>query len=474
VVTGFGRTYFDVPHGEEQEEAGQDQRQRTQQHWQTASWQRAWSANAVSQVAGYHRAGSSSLIPSAFDMPLYAAADRDLRRVGALASLTVSLGRHLLKVGGESAILRLRERFTMAVTDEAEAEEADFSDEVIAFTPEAPFVLDDRARPSLVSFYVQDSVRPVEGLTLDLGVRADWSRLLIAASQWSPRIGAAYRWPRTETTVRASFGRFFQPPQPENLLLASSEAARALSPFADLGGGKEVEPERQTAVEIGWEQRIGSAVRVDAAYWSRRITNAGDPNVLLGTTLVFPNAVAKGRASGIDLRLDVPRRGGWSGYVSYANARVEQFGPITGGLFLEEEIAEIGPGTRFIPDHDQRHVGAFGLTYADVGRGVQASLTGRYESGTPVEVDDDDLDELAQLPGAEMVDFERGRVRPRTVYDLTLSARVAQSAAFDVDLRVSLLNVTGGRWAYNFGNPFSGTHFGPGRTWQAGVRIGRR
>ena len=472
-VVGFGRTQFDVPHGEDQEEAGQDQRQRTLQRWQTVSWQRAWSANAVSQIAGYQRSGSSALTGSALDTPLYADADRDLRRVGALASLTVHRGAHLIKVGGEAATLRLREHFTMAVTDEEEAEEADFSDEVIAFTPDAPFILDDSARPSLVSFYVQDSVRPVERLTLDLGLRADWSRLLIPASQWSPRIGAAYRL-RSGTTLRASFGRFFQPPQPENVLLASSEAARALSPFAELGGGSEIGPERQTALEVGIEQLVGSTVRVDAAYWHRRVTNAADPNVLLGTTLVFPNSVARGRASGLDLRVELPPRGGWSGYASYAHSRVEQFGPITGGLFLEDEIAEIGPGTRFIPDHDQRHVGAFGATYVDPGRGLQASFSGRYESGTPVETGDDDVDELAELPGAEMVDFERGRVRPRTVLDLTLGARVVRTASLDLDLRLSLLNLTGARWAYNFGNPFSGTHFGPGRTVQAGLRLALR
>jgi hypothetical protein len=474
-VAGFGRSDFDVPHGQDQETAGQDQRQRVEQQWQTVSWQQIWSANAVSQLSGYHRSGASALTGSALDTPLFADADRTLRRVGVLASLTVNVGAHLFKVGGEAATLRLREHFVMAVTDGDEAHEADFSDEVIVFTPEAPFVLDDRAQPSLVSFYVQDSVRPIERLTLDLGVRADWSRLLAAASQWSPRIGAAYRWPRSETTLRASFGRFFQPPQPENILLASSEAARALSPFSgELGGGGELEPERQTAVEVGIEQRVGAAARVDAAYWYRRITNAADPNVLLGTTLVFPNSVARGRASGVDLRVEVPRRGGWSGYVSYANSRVEQFGPITGGLFLEEEIAEIGPGTRFIPDHDQRHVGAFGVTFAHPVRGLHAAVTGRYESGTPVEAGEDDLDELQELPGAEMVDFERGRVRPRTVLDLAFGARVIRRAVLDLDLRLSVLNLTGARWAYNFGNPFSGTHFGPGRTLQAGLRLALR
>jgi hypothetical protein len=55
--------------------------------------------------------------------------------------------------------------------------------------------------------------------------------MLTAASQVSPRIGVAYEWPSSQTAIRASFGRFFQPPQPENLLLASSEQARHLSPF---------------------------------------------------------------------------------------------------------------------------------------------------------------------------------------------------------------------------------------------------
>ncbi len=71
VVGGVGRSSFDVPHNEEQEEAGQDQRQTNLQTWQTASWQRAWSASTVSQVAGYHRSGSAALLGSEHDTPLY-------------------------------------------------------------------------------------------------------------------------------------------------------------------------------------------------------------------------------------------------------------------------------------------------------------------------------------------------------------------------------------------------------------------
>lgn len=276
--------------------------------------------------------------------------------------------------------------------------------------------------------------------------------------------------------MRASFSRFFQPPQPENLLLASSEDARALSPFADeMGnGGGELSPESQTAIEVAVNQQLGRRVRVDVSYWRRRVHNAADPNVFFGTTIIFPNTVAKGLASGIDVRLEIPRRQGWSGYLSYANSRVVQFGPITGGLFLEEEAIEIGPGTAFTPDHDQRNVGAFGVTYDHERSGVSLSVTGRYESGTPLEVEEEELDELSGRPGAELVDFDRGRVKPRQVFDVSVVQRLLRGRRVDFNLRFAALNVTSERWAYNFGNPFSGTHFGPGRTVQIGLRANFR
>ena len=154
----------------------------------------------------------------------------------------------------------------------------------------------------MLSVYVQDSIRPADRLTLDLGVRADWSRQLAYASQWSPRIGASYRWPAAQTTLRASIGRFFQPPQPENLLLASSPAARELSPFKDEQGrgGGDLQPERQTALEAGVEHLLTRGLRLDVAYWHRRVKHVADPNVFFGTTIIFPNTVAEGRASGFD------------------------------------------------------------------------------------------------------------------------------------------------------------------------------
>ena len=160
-----------------------------------------------------------------------------------------------------------------------------------------------------------------------------------------------------------------------------------------------------------------------------------------------------------------------SGFASYSHARVVQFGPILGGLFLEEEVTEIGPGTGFTPDHDQRHVGSFGMSYD--ARRFWASFTGRYESGTPLEVYDDELDELRERPGSELVDLERGGVKPRMVFDVSAGRHVLRRGGIELGVRGSVLNLTGRRWAYNFGNPFSGTDFGPGRTVRAAITLTR-
>ena len=476
IVGGLGRSTFGVPHNEEQEEAGQDQRQRNVQTWQTASWQRAWSANTVSQIAGYHRSGSAALFGSERDTPLHLSSDRALRRSGVLGSITHHRGKHVLKTGIEAARLSLREDFAFFVTDEDEGEEADLSDAALRHDADDPFVFRGRAHPTLFAFYVQDSVQFGRGLTIDFGVRADRVRMLAETSQWSPRLGAAYHVPGSGTIVRASVDRFFQPPQAENLLLGSSELARELSPFVnETGGGKDLEPERQWATELGVNQSLPRGVRVDVAYWRRRVESVSDPNVLFGTTIIVPNAIARGEADGMDVRVDLPRRRGASAYLSYTNARVVNFGPVTGGLFLEDEVIEIADGTRFIPDHDQRHVAAFGASYDHARSGFWLSFGGRYESGTPLEVDEDEIDELMDRPGSELVNFESGRVRSRRLFDVLAGVRLFRAGQNEFSVRTGLLNVTGQRFAYNFGNPFSGTHFGPGRTFQVGlhVRLGR-
>ena len=465
-----GGARFDVPDTEAQDAEGQDQRERLSQGAVTASWQRTWSARTVSQLAGYVRHGSLRLDPSAFDTPITTTADRTLDRAGAIAGVTHHTGRHVLKAGAEVQQLRLRERFGFAVTDEDEAEEAGLSDAALAFDAGSPFAFEGRDRPWLFSAYVQDTWQPAPSLTLAAGLRFDQTRLLLARHQWSPRLGVAYAV-TPDTTLRASLSRFFQPPQPEFVLLASSEEARALSPFEE--GGAAIEPERQWAVEAGVEHRLGHGLRMDLAYWDRDVEQYADPNVFFGSTIVFPNAVATGHARGVDARLELAPGGTWSGYANLAIGKVRQTGPITGGLFLEDDVADLGPGAEFTPDHDQRVVASAGLTWTGA-RGATIAGVWRYESGTPIELDEDELDELAGRPGADLVDFGNGRVRPRNTLALMAGVTAWETARAAIRVEAKVLNLFGARYAYNFGNPFSGTHFGAPRTATVAVRVETR
>ncbi len=226
-----------------------------------------------------------------------------------------------------------------------------------------------------------------------------------------------------------------------------------------------------SAYEVGFAQDVWGLFKLDGAYWHRSFRNYDDPNIFFNTTVIFPNSVERGFAGGVDVRLDVPERRGWSGYLSYGNARVQQTGPINGGLFLTDEFITIGPGTRFTPDHDVRNTVSFAVSYALQRRGPWATLFGRYESGVPLEVEEGTLDELRSRPGADLVDFGRGRIRPWSVFDVATGwdfireERVTASAQLDVQ------NVTGRRFVYNFGNPFSGTHFGNPRLWSGRVKF---
>ena len=100
------------------------------------------------------------------------------------------------------------------------------------------------------------------------------------------------------------------------------------------------------------------------------------------------------------------------------------------------------------------------------------ALGGRYRTGTPLEVEEDELDELAERPGAELVDFEEQRTKPYAVFDLQAGMRLMRRERFELSARGSLLNIGDESYAYNFGNPFSGTHFGAPRS--AGSTCGWR
>jgi outer membrane receptor for Fe3+-dicitrate len=146
--------------------------------------------------------------------------------------------------------------------------------------------------------------------------------------------------------------------------------------------------------------------------------------------------------------------------------------PVAAALvtFLEDEVQRLGPGVEFVPDHDQRFVAGGGVTWEHARSHAALSVTARYETGTPIAQDEDGA-ALEEQPGAETVDFESGRVRPRTVVSLRATVPFVAINDTRVSASVQVLNLLDDRYAYNFGNPFSGTHFGAPRTVAVSFRV---
>jgi hypothetical protein len=470
-----GRNGYDVPHDFTQEQARPDQRQRMAQLLGAGSWQRIVSDRTVWEASVYGRHGAARLMASPNDTPVTSMADRSNDRGGLLWSLTHQRARHTAKAGFEVSALSLDEQFSFAVTDPDAAEDAGLTDAAIAHDPAHPFVFADRRHPSLWSVFVQDVYRASNRLTVNLGVRFDRSHLLIASSQWSPRAASRTSQCRGRFSVRPRKG--FSSHRSRSTCCSHHLKKRAncrRSRATRSAAVRACRRKEQTALDLSLSQDLSSHARVNLSVWRRRARDVGDPNVFFGTTLTVPNSVVRQHAWGIEARLDLAPYHGWSGALSYTHARVDQFGPFTGGLFLEEEVAEIQDGTRFTPDHDQRHAVSATLAFGDDRRRWRAAGNVRYQTGTPVGLDDLDEEDIASLRerrGVEVVDFASGRVRPYAITDLQAEWRFMRRERADVSATLWLNNITNAFYAFNFGNAFSGTHFGSGRRVGVNVRL---
>jgi len=484
-LTGnIGRTHRDVTNLPSQEAAGQDQQVVSNDWNANLGYQNILGNGLVLDGQAYARDNRLTLYSSPFDTPVQASQNRSLENQGVNAALSYSFGDNELKAGVQAKRFPIKEQFSFLITDPS------FNDpNADGYNPNLapydgtrggqPFLFTGSNSGTYLAAFVQDNIR-WNDLTVNVGVRYDHNDLFESENQLAPRIGLAYLLTATNTVFRASYNRMFITPEYENILISSSAQAASITPpdiqaNSGLGGGHLYNvSERHDAWNVGIQQGLGSALRLDGSLWYRRVHNAADQDQFFNTGIVFPLNFATAFLQGWNLRLDLaPVLGGLRGYASVGHVVARYCNPFVGGLFLSSDELSSFEGGCFIIDHDQDIQEQVGLFY-DFGRsGLWVGMTQRYDSGLVTDAGDpaDVLSSPDTAYAYPYIHFDEDpqRVASRTVWSFSLGARL-QSYGIPAELQFDILNAFDEKGLYNFQSTFGGTHVIPPRTFAGRVK----
>ena len=302
---------------------------------------------------------------------------------------------------------------------------------------------DDSAQAgTLTGLYAEDKWTPNEGLAINAGLRYDHSTGYVGGSQLSPRLGVNQAI-GNGTILHAYYGRLYAAPGLEDtrrdavLTQTTSEAA----PVYDL------QPERDTYVELGIARSFGAGVRGYVNAFDRTATNVLDTTNLLNTPLfiVFNNTVGVDR--GIEMRLtrDTPSV---DAGLSFTYQR-SLAGGISGSTFLLNGSAN--DITLQPEDHDQTYTGNVFLT-RHFGAQLRSFATALVEYGTGFPV---------QFQNGN------GRLPAHFIANVAFGRRPAQHGGVGYELTID--NLFDHRYLIKVNNGFNTTQWNAPRS--VGVRV---
>ena len=450
---------FLAPNELVQQEAGQRQDLASTETAGQAYFQHTFSPDLLLSISGSLRDSAATLASNALSTPVIVAQQRGYREGYARGDLAGHHGHHNWKVGADNIASRVQEALQYSITDPTQ------------FDPgtQPQFQFSDRRWDVEPSAYGQDQIH-AGNWNFSAGLRFDHYGFVVHESAWSPRAGVSRYFASLGLLIHASYDRVFQTPAIENLLLASSPQFDSVS---SLVVRLPVRPSRGNYYEAGITKTLFGQLRIDANVFRRDFRNYSDDDVLLDTGVSFPIAFAQARIAGEEVRLEIPRWGRFSGYVSYANQSGIGSGPITGGLFLGSDTAGLSDTSKFAVSQDQRNTLRARMRF-QAQRRVWLAFGGQYGSGLPADTGDADPGFLLTQYGAALLDqvnLQTGRVRPNFALDTSGGFEFYKNDTRSVALEIEAANLTGRLNVINFASLFSGTAIAAPRSASARLRL---
>jgi len=461
VVLRREQAKFEVPDEIVQQQAGQRQDRESFESAAQLWYDHIFSANAIGMFRAMTRDVTASYWSNALSTPMIAGQDRGYHEQYAKAALSLHAGVQEFKAGGDFDYASIQEALSYRITDPT------------LFGPDTPlmFRFYGHAPDREQSAFAQDEVR-WKNLTLSAGLRFDHYSLLVTQHAASPRLGAAYYWPWAKIVFRASYDRVFQTPPFENLLLSSSPLVGSLS---DQVLRLPVVPAHGNYYQAGFGRAFFGRLRMDGNFYRRGYSNYPDDDLLLNTGVSFPITFARANIYGEELKLDVPRWGRFSGYLSYSNQRGNGYFPVTGGLFLGDEAASaVSAGASVFPlSQEQRNTVRVRLR-CDVTSRIWVAAGGTYDSGLPIDFDGTFQDAAAEY-GQDIlnrVNFSDDRTRPLVSLNVSAGVRLGRSERRPARFQIDGTNLTNKINVIDFAGLFSGTALAPPRSVAARLQFG--
>ena len=374
--------------------------------------------------------------------------------------LTIDHGRHEWKVGFESDNTFLNENFNYIITDPSQF------DDNTALTFSFPGAYPSQGkRPDLEqSAFVQDLIR-LGNWTMNLGLRWDHYQLVVNRNAVEPRVAISRYFPDIGLIAHFSYDRVFQTPSFENLLLASSFEAQFINPdFLAIP----VQPSEGNYYEVGVSKSFRNNLRLDINYYLRKVNNYADDDQIQNTTISFPIAFRKATIYGAEAKIEVPNWHRISGFLSYSYMVGAVWFPVTGGLFLGQDVEDVQSqlGGHFPDSQDQRNTLFTRWIYQATprlwfGGGVQ------YGSGLPFEFTGDYQTALEEYGPQVLgrVNFARGRILPSLIFSASAGAQLYKSERMNIAIQADGKNLNNELNLIDFGGLFSGNAIGPARSY---------